>query len=76
MSKCLVNKYQVPKTDIVILSPYREQRSRISDRLKGAYGDILVTTVVKSQGKLKNNQGIQQNVCFGVSPCKLPQVLA
>lgn len=36
---------------MVILSPYREQRSKITELLKGAYEDIQVTTVTKSQGK-------------------------
>ena len=38
-------------SDVVILSPYREQRSKITELLKGAYDDIQVTTVTKSQGK-------------------------
>ena len=38
-------------SDVVILSPYREQRSKITQLLKGAYDDIQVTTVTKSQGK-------------------------
>ena len=38
-------------SDVVILSPYREQRSKITGLLKGAYDDIQVTTVIKSQGK-------------------------
>ena len=39
------------KSDVVILSPYREQRSKINELLKGAYEDIKVTTITKSQGK-------------------------
>ena len=39
-------------SDVVILSPYREQRSKITELLKGAYEDIKVTTVTKSQGKV------------------------
>ena len=39
-------------SDVVILSPYREQRSKITELLKGAYEDIQVTTVTKSQGKM------------------------
>ena len=39
-------------SDVVILSPYREQRSKITELLKGAYDDIQVTTVTKSQGKM------------------------
>ena len=39
---------------IVILTPYREQRQRISDALKkGKYKEILVTTITKSQGNLQ-----------------------
>ena len=44
-------------SDVVILSPYREQRSKITELLKGAYEEIQVTTVTKSQGKvLKTKQ--------------------
>ena len=38
-------------SDVAILSHYREQQSKITELLKGAYGDIQVTTVTKSQGK-------------------------
>ncbi|XP_068675109.1 3'-5' exoribonuclease HELZ2-like isoform X2 [Montipora foliosa] len=52
VAKHIANHYrpQVRMSDVVILSPYREQRSKISERLKGAYEEILVTTVTKSQG--------------------------
>ena len=44
------------KSDVVILSPYREQRSKITELLKGAFEDIKVTTITKSQGKtVKSN---------------------
>ena len=53
IAKHLVNRYvaHVRKSDVVILSPYREQRSKITELLKGAYEDIKVTTITKSQGK-------------------------
>ena len=53
IAKHLVNRYvaHVQKSDVVILSPYREQRSKITELLKGAYEDIKVTTITKSQGK-------------------------
>ena len=53
IAKHLVNRYvaHVRKSDVVILSPYREQRSKINELLKGAYEDIKVTTITKSQGK-------------------------
>ena len=51
VAKYLVNRYNsVRKSDVVILSPYREQRSKISELLRGAYDDIHVTTITKSQG--------------------------
>jgi len=50
VAKYLVNHYKVRMSDVVILTPYREQRSKISELLKGAYDDIQVTTVIKSQG--------------------------
>jgi len=50
VAKYLVNRYKVRMSDVVILTPYREQRSKISELLKGAYEDIQVTTVIKSQG--------------------------
>ncbi|XP_078348623.1 3'-5' exoribonuclease HELZ2-like isoform X2 [Oculina patagonica] len=52
VAKYLVNRYgpRVRMSDVVILSPYREQRSKITEFLKGAYDDIQVTTVTKSQG--------------------------
>ncbi|XP_068761024.1 3'-5' exoribonuclease HELZ2-like isoform X3 [Montipora capricornis] len=52
VAKHIVNQYrpQVRMSEVVILSPYREQRSKISERLKGAYEEISVTTVTKSQG--------------------------
>ena len=50
VAKYLVNHYKVRMSDVVILTPYREQRSKISELLKGAYEDIQVTTVIKSQG--------------------------
>lgn len=54
MAKYLVNHHrpQVRMSNVVILSPYREQRSKISELLKGAYDEIQVTTVTKSQGNL------------------------
>ena len=56
VSKYLVNQYTVSKKDIVILSSYRDQRSKIAKKLKGAYEDIEVTTVTKSQGKISSAQ--------------------
>ena len=52
VARCLV-KNKVPSSNIVILSPYREQRERISNTLGRVLGckDILVTTITKSQGK-------------------------
>lgn len=52
VAKHLVNRYvsHVRRSDVVILSPYREQRSKITELLKGAYEDIKVTTITKSQG--------------------------
>ena len=55
VSKYLVNQYK-KKKDIVILSSYRDQRSKIAKKLKGAYEDIEVTTVTKSQGKISSAQ--------------------
>ena len=58
IAKHLVNRYEahVRKSDVVILSPYREQRSKITELLKGAFEDIKVTTITKSQGKtVKSN---------------------
>ena len=53
MVRCLVKKGVHPES-IVILTPYREQRQRISDALKkGKYKEILVTTITKSQGNLQ-----------------------
>lgn len=51
VARCLV-KNKVPSSNIVILSPYREQRERISNTLGRVFGckDILVTTITKSQG--------------------------
>ena len=48
-----MNRYKphVRMSDVVILSPYREQRSKITELLKGAYENVPVTTVTKSQGK-------------------------
>ncbi|XP_068761003.1 3'-5' exoribonuclease HELZ2-like isoform X3 [Montipora capricornis] len=53
VAKHIVNQYrpQLRMSEVVILSPYREQRSKISERLKGAYKEISVTTVTKSQGR-------------------------
>ncbi|KAL9956676.1 hypothetical protein ACROYT_G038193 [Oculina patagonica] len=52
VARSLVCKNNVDASKVVILSPYREQRSRISDALKGVFRckDILVTTITKSQG--------------------------
>ena len=36
--------------DVVIISPYREQRNKLIEHLKGAFEGIEVTTVAKSQG--------------------------
>jgi len=51
----LVYKHNVDASKVVILSPYREQRSKINESLKNVYRckDIPVTTIVKSQGKIK-----------------------
>ncbi|XP_020604469.1 helicase with zinc finger domain 2-like [Orbicella faveolata] len=48
----LVYKHNVDASKVVILSPYREQRSKINESLKNVYRckDIPVTTIVKSQG--------------------------
>ncbi|XP_068674394.1 3'-5' exoribonuclease HELZ2-like [Montipora foliosa] len=48
----IANQYRthVRMSDVVMLSPYRVQRSKISQPPKGAYEEILVTTVTKSQG--------------------------
>ena len=53
MARSLVYRYDVDASKVVILSPYREQRSKISESLKKVYRckDIPVTTIVKSQGK-------------------------
>ena len=50
----LVYKYKVDASKVAILSPYREQQSKISGSLKKVYRckDILVTTITKSQGKI------------------------
>ena len=50
----LVYEYDVDASKVVILSPYREQRSKISKSLKKVYWckDIPVTTIEKSQGKI------------------------
>ncbi|KAJ7378403.1 helicase [Desmophyllum pertusum] len=52
VAKYVVNRYrpQVRMSDLVILSPYREQRIKITELLTGAYADIQVTTITKSQG--------------------------
>ena len=52
VARCLVLKNSVHPAKVVILSPYREQRSRISVALQGdcTCKDILVTTIAKSQG--------------------------
>ena len=49
----LTYKYNVDASKVVILSPYREQRSKISESLKKVYRckNIPVMTIVKSQGK-------------------------
>ena len=54
MATSLVYKNKVDASKVVILSPYREQRSKISESLKTVYRckDIPVTTIVKSQGKI------------------------
>ena len=54
MATSLVYKNNVDASKVVILSPYREQRSKISESLKKWYRckDIPVTTIVKSQGKI------------------------
>jgi len=52
VTRCLVQKMRVRPADVVILSPYREQRSRISIAMQGVHNckDVLVTTITKSQG--------------------------
>ena len=51
--RCLVKK-RVHQKNIAILSPYREQRQRISDALKKeTCKEVLVTTITKSQGNLQ-----------------------
>lgn len=52
VARCLVFKNGVSPSDVVILSPYREQRERISKALEGNIisKKILVTTITKSQG--------------------------
>ena len=52
VAKYLVNQYTVSKRNIVILSSYRDQRSKIAKELKAVYEDIEVTTVTKSQGTI------------------------
>ena len=53
VASSLVYKYNVEPSKVVILSPYREQRSKISESLKegGRCKDIPVNTIAKSQGK-------------------------
>ena len=53
VAKHIANQYRphVRMSGVVMLPPYRVQRSKISERLKGAYEEILVTTVTKGQGK-------------------------
>ena len=53
VAKYIVNQYgeHVCKSNVAVLTPYRQQLNEISKRLKGAYQEILVTTVIKSQGK-------------------------
>ena len=47
-------KKRVHQKNIAILSPYREQRQRISDALKEeTCKEVLVTTITKSQGNLQ-----------------------
>ena len=41
----------VGKSNVAVLTPYRQQLNEISKLLKGADKEILVTTVTKSQGK-------------------------
>ncbi|XP_067043097.1 3'-5' exoribonuclease HELZ2-like isoform X4 [Acropora muricata] len=52
VAKCIVNQYgkHVRKSNVAVLTPYRQQLNEISKRLKGAYEEILVTTITKSQG--------------------------
>lgn len=51
--RCLVKK-RVHQKNIAILSPYREQRQRLSDALKKeTCKEVLVTTITKSQGNLQ-----------------------
>ena len=53
VAKYIVNQYgkNVGKSNVAVLTPYRQQLNEISKRLKGTYEEILVTTVTKSQGK-------------------------
>ena len=53
VAKYIVNRYEkhVRKSNVVVLTPYRQQLNEISKLLKGPYEDILVTTITKSQGK-------------------------
>ena len=68
MAKHLVNHYrpQVAMSDVVVLSPYREQRSKITELLKGAYEKIQVTTIIKSQGKAVISSVIKTKTLLGV----------
>jgi len=52
IAKYIVNHYgkHVGKSNVAVLTPYRQQLNEISKRLKGPYEEILVTTVIKSQG--------------------------
>jgi len=52
VAKYIVNQYgkHVHKSNVAVLTPYRQQLNEISKRLKGPYEGILVTTVTKSQG--------------------------
>ena len=53
VAKYIVDHYgkHVSKSNVAVLTPYRQQLNEISKLLKGPYEDILVTTVTKSQGK-------------------------
>ena len=53
VAKYIVNQYgkHVRKSNVAVLTPYRQQLNEISKRLKGPYEEILVTTITKSQGK-------------------------
>ena len=75
VAKYLVNHYKVRMSDVVILTPYREQRSKISELLKGAYEDIQVTTVIKSQGTEFLNTFIQGELWKSAWPLSLRQTL-